>query len=94
LAGSAQSARFSAGVITMYKDIIATQDACGESHYSSLTDSLANPAHQKFNNIFAKVSLLAPSLVSCRRSLCPSAWLGLGSHVSTVHIAASCHIAF
>jgi hypothetical protein len=71
LAVSAQFARSSAGIITLYKDIVATSDAREEFHYSSLAESLAHLARQKFNNVLAEVSLLVEYVnVACVFTVC------------------------
>lgn len=58
LARSAQIAHSSASTITLYKDIVATRDARGQFHYSTLAEFLAHVTKQKFNNVLAEVSLL------------------------------------
>ncbi|THV68549.1 hypothetical protein D6D28_06605 [Aureobasidium pullulans] len=45
LATSAAFARESAGIIGLYKDIVATEGPGGAHHYSSLANSLVNTAH-------------------------------------------------
>ncbi|THX02471.1 hypothetical protein D6D13_08321 [Aureobasidium pullulans] len=58
LATSAAFARESAGIIGLYKDIVATEGPGEAHHYSSLASSLVCPTKQKFENVFSEVSLL------------------------------------
>ncbi|THX42952.1 hypothetical protein D6D11_08165 [Aureobasidium pullulans] len=58
LATSAAFARESAGMIGLYKDIVATEGPGGAHHYSSLANSLVCLTKQKFENVFSEVSLL------------------------------------
>ncbi|THX81436.1 hypothetical protein D6D05_04178 [Aureobasidium pullulans] len=51
-------ARESAGIIGLYKDIVATEGPGGAHHYSSLANSLVCLTKQKFENVFFEVSLL------------------------------------
>ncbi|THV83238.1 hypothetical protein D6D29_04040 [Aureobasidium pullulans] len=58
LATSAAFARESAGIIGLYKDIVATEGPGGAHHYSSLANSLVCLTKQKFENVFSEVWLL------------------------------------
>lgn len=58
LATSAAFARESAGIIGLYKDIVATEGPGEAQHYSSLANSLVCLTKQKFEKVFSVVSLL------------------------------------
>ncbi|THX98316.1 hypothetical protein D6D03_07961 [Aureobasidium pullulans] len=51
-------ARESAGIIGLYKDIVAIEGPGGAHHYSSLANSLVCLTKQKFENVFSEVWLL------------------------------------
>ncbi|KEQ88169.1 hypothetical protein M438DRAFT_402120 [Aureobasidium pullulans EXF-150] len=55
---SAAFVRESAGIIGLYKDIVATEGRGGAHHYSSLANSLVCLTKQKFENVFSEVWLL------------------------------------
>ncbi|THZ06968.1 hypothetical protein D6C95_02185, partial [Aureobasidium pullulans] len=55
---SAAFARESAGIIGLYKDIVATEGPGEAHHYSSLANSLVCLTKQKLENVFPEVSLL------------------------------------
>ncbi|THY53299.1 hypothetical protein D6C97_06121 [Aureobasidium pullulans] len=52
------SRSMSAGIIGLYKDIVATEGRGGAHHYSSLANSLVCLTKQKFENVFSEVWLL------------------------------------
>ncbi|THZ83985.1 hypothetical protein D6C84_04480 [Aureobasidium pullulans] len=58
LATSAAFARESAGIIGLYKDIIATEGPGEVHHYLPLANSLVCLTKQKFENVSSEVSLL------------------------------------
>jgi hypothetical protein len=58
LAQTAEYARSSAGTIQLRQALLATEDHRTRNHYTSLGESLAAVAKQKFNNVFTEVCLL------------------------------------